>query len=229
MLFSALLPSSRIFHQRDALSSTSSASLSLGNRARSSSEAPNPMNGERDRLLAALVARMASKDEQALSELFSMTVTRLHGFAFGIVRDTGLAEEVTEDTLFQAWREAHRFDLNRGKVITWLLTICRSRALDALRRVDLAECVEDSDQLRSHEACAMANPELLIAQFQTGAAVRAALLRLPANQRHAISLSFFRGLTHQEIAEHWQMPLGSVKTLMHRAFAQLRVDLEAMC
>lgn len=228
MFFSAL-PSTRTLHQRNASSATSSLGLSGVNGALYRPQPPSLLNAERDRRLAALVARMVSKDEQALSELFSMTATRLHGFAFGIVRDTGLAEEVTEDTLFQAWREAHRFDLNRGKVITWLLTICRSRALDALRRVDLAECVEDADQLRSHEASVMADPALLIAQFQTAAAVREALLRLPANQRHAISLSFFRGLTHQEIAEHWQMPLGSVKTLMHRAFAQLRVHLEATC
>ena len=92
----------------------------------------------RDRTLSALVARMADKDQAALGELYDLTVRRLHAFALRIVRDTGLAEEVTEDALFQAWREANRFDAGRGKVITWLLTICRSRALDALRRADIA-------------------------------------------------------------------------------------------
>jgi len=183
---------------------------------------------ERDRKLAALVARMAEKDEAALSELFDMTAKRLHAFSLRIVRDVGLAEEVTEDTLFQAWREATRFDAARGKVITWLLTICRSRALDALRRADIADCVEDPDEFRSHEASLMAEPEQLIAQFETGSAVQAALLKLAPKERQCVSLAFFKGLTHQEIADHWQMPLGSVKTLMHRAFAQLRVQLEAM-
>ena len=75
----------------------------------------------------------------------------LHAFASAHVRDTGLAEEVTEDALFQAWREANRFDAGRGKVITWLLTICRSRALDALRRADIAESVEDPDEFRAQE------------------------------------------------------------------------------
>ena len=182
---------------------------------------------ERDRILATLVDRMAKKEEGALSELFDMTGKRLHSFALRIVRDVGLAEEVTEDALFQAWREAHRFEAGRGKVITWLLTICRSRALDALRRADIAECVEDPDEFRSHEASLMAEPEQLIAQFETGSAVHAALLLLPAKERQVVSLAFFRGLTHQEIADHWQMPLGSVKTLMHRAFAQLRTQLEA--
>ncbi len=182
---------------------------------------------ERDRILSSLVARMTNKEDAALSELFDMTAKRLHSFALRIVRDEGLAEEVTEDTLFQAWREATRFDAARGKVITWLLTICRSRALDALRRADIADCVEDPDEFRSHEASVMAEPEQLIAQFETGSAVHAALLLLPAKERQVVSLAFFKGLTHQEIADHWQMPLGSVKTLMHRAFAQLRVQLEA--
>ena len=182
---------------------------------------------ERDRTLTAIVARMANKDEGALSELFDMVAKRLHSFALRIVRDEGLAEEVTEDALFQAWREANRFDVGRGKVITWLLTICRSRALDALRRADIAECVEDPDAFRSQEASLMAEPEQLISQFETSSAVQAALLMLPPKERQAVSLAFFRGLTHQEIADHWQMPLGSVKTLMHRAFAQLRTQLEA--
>lgn len=178
-----------------------------------------------DCLVTALVARMANKDEAALAELYNITVKRLHTFALRIVRDPGLAEEVTEDALFQAWREAHRFDVNRGKVMTWLLTICRSRALDALRRVDVAESVEDPDIFRSHEASFSAEPEYLIRQFETGNAVHAALMLLPPNERQAVGLAFFRGLTHQEIADHWRMPLGTVKTLMHRAFAQLRVSL----
>lgn len=189
--------------------------------------APSDALLERDRTLTAIVARMANKDESALSELFDITVKRLHSFALRIVRDEGLAEEVTEDALFQAWREANRFDVARGKVITWLLTICRSRALDALRRADIAECVEDPDEFRAQEASLMAEPEQLISQFETSSAVQTALLTLPPKERQAVSLAFFRGLTHQEIADHWEMPLGSVKTLMHRAFAQLRMQLEA--
>lgn len=213
---------SSFFAPRELSDSSRSVSLPPPSKA----DSADPL-AERDRKLGLLVARMATKDEAALSELFDMTAKRLHSFALRIVRDVGLAEEVTEDALFQAWREAHRFDAVRGKVITWLLTICRSRALDALRRVDIAESVEDPDEFRAQEASLMAEPEQLIAQFETGTAVHAALLQLPAKERQAVSLAFFRGLTHQEIADHWQMPLGSVKTLMHRAFAQLRTQLEA--
>jgi RNA polymerase sigma-70 factor (ECF subfamily) len=185
-----------------------------------------PLHVDRDQQLVELVKRMANQDQAALDTLFSLTVKRLYAYALGIVRDRGLAEEVTEDAMFQAWRHAARFDANRGKAITWLLTICRSRALDALRRVDIAVCVEDPDVFRLHDVCLAHEPEQLMTRLQTGSAVHAALLLLPPNQRHAISLAFFRGLTHQEIADHWQMPLGTVKTLMHRAFSQLRTQLE---
>lgn len=181
---------------------------------------------KRDQRLEELVKRMAAQDEAALGELFNLTAKRLYAFALVIVRDSGLAEEVTEDAMFQAWRHAARFDANRGKAITWLLTICRSRALDALRRVDIASCVEDPDSLRLHDVCMAHEPEQMMVSLQTGSVVHAALLELPANERHAISLAFFRGLTHQEIADHWQIPLGTVKTLMHRAFSQLRVLLK---
>ena len=167
-----------------------------------------PQASERDRVLASLVTRIANKNELAMEELFDLIFERLRAFALRIVRDPGLAEEIAEDTLFQAWREASRFDVNRGKVVTWPLTICRSRAIAALRRVDVAESVEDPDLFRLHAVSLNAEPEYVINQFKTGNAVDNALMRLPPNERQIVSLAFFRGLTHQEIADHWQMPLG---------------------
>lgn len=176
--------------------------------------------------LSLLVARMRRKDQAALEALFDATAKRIYSVALRIVRDVGLAEEVVDDTLFQAWRDAERFDADRGKVLTWLLTICRSRALDALRRADIADCVENPVEFRADEASLLAEPERLLTQFQNESAVQTALMQLAPNERQAIALAFFRGMTHQEIATHWQMPLGSVKTLMHRAFTQLRACLE---
>ena len=156
-------------------------------------------------------SHMANKDEAALGELYDLTVRRLHAFALRIVRDTGLAEEVTEDALFQAWREANRFDAGRGKVITWLLTI-----LPLARAGRPAPCRHCRIRWKTPTNSAPGGqPDgragQLIGQFEAGSAVHNALLQLPAKERQAVSLAFFRGLTHQEIAEHWQMPLGSVK------------------
>jgi RNA polymerase sigma factor (sigma-70 family) len=176
--------------------------------------------------LCALVTRMANGDEAALAELYDRTVRCIHSLALRIVRDAGLAEEVAEDTFFQAWREAGRYQAERGRVMTWLLTICRSRALDALRRTDIAELVEDIDAFRAEDIAQFADPEQVLAQFNTCGAIQAALAQLPARERQIIALAFFRGQTHQEIAAQWQIPLGSVKTMMHRAFSQLRAQLE---
>ncbi len=177
---------------------------------------------DRDRALAALVARIAGRDERALEALYEQLLGRAYGLALRIVGNAALAEEVVEDTFFQIWREAARYDIGRGRVITWVLTICRSRALDALRRADEAEPIDDVDSLRADQESAFADPAVVLQQFETGSEVQRALAQLPARERQAVALAFFRGMTHQEIADAWAMPLGSVKTLMHRAFGQLR-------
>ena len=172
--------------------------------------------------LAPLVVRMGAGDEEALSQLYDAAINAIYALATRIVRDPHLAEEVAEDTFFHAWRDAKRYDASRGRVMTWLMVMCRSRALDALRRLDPAEATEDVDALRAHESNAQLAPELFLNVFRVNCAVHAAIEQLPSAERQAISLSFFRGLTHQEIADLWQMPLGSVKTIMNRAFNQLR-------
>lgn len=185
------------------------------------SQAPSESLPSRDPL-AALVARMGAGDEKALSQLYDAAINAIYALATRIVRDPHLAEEVAEDTFFSAWRDAKRYDATRGRVMTWLMVMCRSRALDALRRLDAAEAMGDVDTLRVHEASPQHAPDDFINIFRVNTAVHAAIEQLPSAERQAISLSFFRGLTHQEIAELWQMPLGSVKTIMNRAFNQLR-------
>ena len=172
--------------------------------------------------LAALVASMGAGDEKALSQLYDAAINAIYALAARIVRDPHLAEEVAEDTFFHAWRNAKTYDATRGRVMTWLMVMCRSRALDALRRLDPAEATDDVDSLRAHEASAQQSPDEFINVFRVNSAVHAAIEQLPSAERQAVSLSFFRGLTHQEIAELWHMPLGSVKTIMNRAFTQLR-------
>ncbi len=110
-----------------------------------------------DTLLAGYVARMTCRDERALEALYDSTLGRVHAMALRIVGRRELAEEVVEDTYFQAWRRAADYDAARGRVLAWLLTICRSRALDALRRADPAEPHEDPAGL-SEDVSAEADP-----------------------------------------------------------------------
>jgi RNA polymerase sigma-70 factor (ECF subfamily) len=150
-----------------------------------------------------------------------------------IVRDTATAEEVAEDTFWQVWRQAPRFDPARGCALAWLLTIARSRALDAVRsrqRVQAmsvsADSLDHADDAPTdvHERTA-ADPHDLLSAVQTGHLVQSALMRLGPVPRQLVSLAFFGGLTHEEIAGQTGMPLGTVKSHIRRALVTLRTWL----
>jgi RNA polymerase sigma factor (sigma-70 family) len=175
--------------------------------------------------LPGLIARMADGDQKALERLYDLTIGKTFAVALRIVRDRGAAEEVVEDTYWQAWREAARFDAARGRPLAWLLTICRSRALDALRRADPAQPTEEVESL--HDAVAEPDPDPLdlLQALQRGSAIRSAVNELKPQARQLVALAFFRGLTHQEIADFSALPLGTVKTTLYRACQQLKTCL----
>jgi RNA polymerase sigma-70 factor (ECF subfamily) len=179
--------------------------------------------------LAALVARMAAGDEAALGQFYDATLSRVYGLAVRICGNFATAEEVAADVYYQCWTGAARYDATRSKVLTWLLMICRSRAIDAVRSRDPARTHEspetlvedDEERPREHD------PQDLLALMQSGTAVHAALAQLSPVQRQMIALAFFRGLSHQEIAAHSKLPLGTVKAHIRRALELLRGSLEA--
>jgi RNA polymerase sigma factor (sigma-70 family) len=143
------------------------------------------------------------------------------------VRCAALAEEVVEDTYWQAWRQAPRFDAGRGRVLTWLLAIARSRAIDALRRDERFQHVEladDAEAADSGEPWAGV-PDLLDAT-RDHHRLHAAVAALEPRARQLVALAFFRGLTHEEIAAQAMLPLGTVKSLIRRALLQLRTLLD---
>lgn len=171
------------------------------------------------------MAAIARHDEAAFDRLYTATVNRAWSVAMRIVRQPEAAEEVVEDCFWQIWREADRFDAARGRVLTWVLTICRSRALDYLRRKDIAEPMADVETLRSSELADDRDPLDILGATERASAVQRALEQLKPKERQLIALAFFRGLTHQEIADACRMPIGTVKTTMHKAFRQLQVIL----
>ena len=171
------------------------------------------------------IVGVTHRDEAAFTQLYNATVNRAWSVALRIVRQSEAAEEVVEDCFWQVWREAERFDATRGRVLTWVLTICRSRALDYLRRRDIAEPVADIEMFRSTELAADEDPLDILGATERASAVHRALAQLKPKERQLISLAFFRGLTHQEIADACRMPIGTVKTTMHKAFRQLQAIL----
>jgi RNA polymerase sigma factor (sigma-70 family) len=163
---------------------------------------------------------IACGDEQAFSALYDATASKVYGLALRITGQSALAEDVVSEAFAQAWRQADRYDVSRGKVTTWLLTICRSRALDALRREEVADDIDDHDM----EDPAI-GPDSLLEHTNTSAVLQQALHKLDANQRQLLALAFFRGMSHSELADYTAMPLGTVKTLMRKGLAELRTLL----
>ena len=175
----------------------------------------------------ALIERMAAGDQRALEQFYEHTVRRAYAVAVRILRQRETAEEAVEDAYWQAWREAHRYDAARGRPLTWLLTMCRTRALDALRRREPAEPREDIEALRVGEPAADEDPADQFECLRRGSEVRAALETLKPQARQLIALAFFRGMTQQEIADTCNMPLGTVKATLFRAYQQLKACLVA--
>ena len=170
--------------------------------------------------------RLASGDQTAAAGLYDRHARPLYSLILRILGNETEAEDVLQDVFAQAFRQASRYDARRGAVAAWLLTIARSRALDHLRRAEPAEAHPDPAVLDPAGALARGDdPQDLLLAVQGQAALMRALEQLSALQRQLIALAFFRGLTHQEIAEHARLPLGSVKTYIRRALAQLRAQL----
>ena len=178
----------------------------------------------------ALVRRMAAGDDQALGVLYDRWHPVVHGVVSRMLRQADDVEDVVEETFWQAWRQASRFDRNRGAVQTWLLTIARSRALDRVRalRRRHEEPLEGEDGQVVVEQAAEGDPGLEVEASERRRLVVAALSGLPAEQREALELGYFGGLSQSEIAERTGQPLGTVKTRMRLALQKLRSQLQVL-
>jgi RNA polymerase sigma-70 factor (ECF subfamily) len=188
--------------------------------------------------LQAWLVRIVRQEEEALAALYRATIGRVYGLALRIVRDPATAEEVAEDTFWQVWRQAPRFDPQRGTALAWLLTIARSRALDALRAHVRAHAdTVSADALGDAFEGEMAHcgghprgqhggsPHDLLEAVQACAHLHGALSLLEPMPRQLVALAFFKGLTHEEIAGQTGLPLGTVKSHIRRALTALRTWL----
>ena len=171
-----------------------------------------------------IVQGLLTRDEQSLAELYDCTLAKVYGLALKITRRHDLAEEVVEDTYMQAWQEIAKFDYNRGPVIAWLMVICRSRAIDALRRLDVAESNAEPEHL-DIELGKEGSPLDILMLLERESAIQLGMAQLNALQRQLLALAFFKGFTHDEIAQQMQMPLGTVKSTIKRAQDKLKVAL----
>jgi RNA polymerase sigma-70 factor (ECF subfamily) len=178
--------------------------------------------------LATLVERMRSGQERALEELYEATVGKLYALASAILRSAEDTEEIVCETYAYAWANAARFDASRANALGWLLMLCRSRALDRVRQRRANSNALDLAALREIGRDMTDQPYDILALMQRRSRVHAALSQLTPERRHLVSLAFLQGLSHQEIADATRLPLGTVKSHVRRALAQLRDSLEAL-
>jgi RNA polymerase sigma-70 factor (ECF subfamily) len=178
---------------------------------------------------ASLRRRLIARDEQALVELIEVASPWLLGIAHAMLSDPDEAEEVVLEVFASAWDRVGSLDDEHDALLPWLLRIARNRAIDRLRRrrrwrlkLERAQAYGElpPDRVRAAEIDEAATPG-----WHVHESVHAALAALPAEQREVVSLAYFQGLTHSEIARQLAIPMGTVKTRLRLGFDKLRVAL----
>ncbi len=169
-----------------------------------------------------LIAQTAQGDQSALAMLYDRTSPQVFGLVLKILNNREAAEEVTLDVYTQVWRQAHTYDQTRGTPGGWLMAIARTRAIDRFRagaaergRIESLDAVE-------FFASDGETPEQDLAGQERRRYVQQALQALTAEQRQAIALGYFYGLSQSEIANKLKLPLGTVKTRMRLGMIKLR-------
>ena len=177
-----------------------------------------------------LLSRMAAGDESALGALYDRYTALVHSVALRVLGDADDAEEVVEETFWQAWRQAERYEATRGGAATWLSMMARSRALDRLRagRRFRAEHGDPPETPAADDDRTTASPLVETEDAEVRRKVAEAVAALPPEQRQTVELAYFRGMSQSEIAEATGQPLGTVKTRARLALAKLRDALASL-
>lgn len=172
-----------------------------------------------------LVQRIANGDGTALRRAYETHAGRVLALALRIVRSRAEAEDVVQDTFVEVWRRARDYDPRRGEVSAWIMGMARSRCIDRVRRARVRSAYAmrgDADEVPPKA------PEDNAAANEHGVRVREVLASLPTEQRTALELAYFDGLTQQQIAAQIGAPLGTVKTRIRLALEKLGKELEEL-
>jgi RNA polymerase sigma-70 factor, ECF subfamily len=180
---------------------------------------------ERDQDLVSLVESVAAGDQSALAALYDATNRFIYSLILRVLGDMGSAEEVMIDVYTQLWRQAASYDANRGAPLAWMATIARSRAIDRLRSGWQDQHRKESLDVLGDAPANAASPEESAAASERQRFVREALNLLTPEQRRVIELAYYSGLSHSEIAEKLNQPLGTVKTRTRLGMMKLREAL----
>lgn len=183
---------------------------------------PSTIRAEREE--RALLPRIAQRDERALDEFYRRYAGLVRRVLERMMGESGEAEEILQEVFLQVWRQADRYCEERASPKRWILLLARSRALDRIKSANASR--------RREDAVAAETPDVEVPegvrrleQVERRSRVRSALAQLPREQRLALELAYFQGLTQAEIAVHTGAPLGTVKSRTLMALRKLREAL----
>jgi RNA polymerase sigma-70 factor (ECF subfamily) len=196
----------------------------MGPRETGEARPPGETLSEADRArFADLVVRVAEKqDRTAFAELFSYYAPRVKSYLMRLGADGAGAEEITQDVMVTVWRKAGLFDRGQASVSTWIFRIARNRRIDVFRRTKRPDLDPEEAMILP---AAVEAPGDRIEAMETEALVREAMRDLPEEQLLLLRLAFYEGLSHREIAEKLDVPLGTVKSRIRLAFAKMKSRL----
>ena len=173
-----------------------------------------------------LISLIAAGDPAALSELHAQAERYVTTIVARVVRNEAETEEVVNDVFQQVWKLAKHYDPVRCNAHSWIAMMARSRALDRWRIVaSRTRLVESHDQLPEHPTAPASSPESLAVDRETRRSIQASLEQLPVEQREAIRMAFFEGLSHADVAFKSGLPLGTVKTRIRLGLLKLREQM----
>ena len=176
--------------------------------------------------LLTLMRAIQRSDENAFEEFYDLTVNRVYGLVFKILANKLDSEEVVCDVYTQLWQQAGKYHPERGSIMGWCMLIARCRALDLFRkRKNKNEILRNASEFIDDFSEKSDEPDKLVRAFTDGSNTRLSLELLSSTQRQLIALAFFKGLSHSEISQAIDMPLGSVKSNIRRALETLQQSI----
>lgn len=176
------------------------------------------------------MASLAAGEIHALEQLYDRYSALVFSVSLRVLADRQLAEDVTQEVFLRLWRRPESYNPDRGRLLSWLMSVTRNRAIDERRRLSRRTRTEeqgDEPTAELREIDGRDDPQLAAAAADIRRVVRIAMDELPPAQRRVIELAYFAGLTQTEIAERTGVPLGTVKTRVRLAMRKLREALDA--
>jgi RNA polymerase sigma-70 factor, ECF subfamily len=176
-----------------------------------------------------LLRRMAGQDREAFAEFYDRHAALMFSVACKILNNSSEAEDVLQETCVQLWEKAGNYDPKLGKASSWVATMIRNKAIDRIRAAQRRSRLNDAagaELAIVREADGTVNEA--VHGFDKAKIIQSAIVELPAEQRRAIELAFFFGLTQDEIAKKLSEPLGTVKARIRRGLLKLRDQLEGV-